>query len=154
MLDELPYLTAVVAEALRLYPPIPQLINRETLAAVPFGDIGELPKGTWVGWHAYGMQTDMKLWGPTARDFIPERWGANSHEINARMRRETARGAYIPFNSHTRKCMGQGFALLEVKIVLFELVRRVQWHVPPGCKVRWKTVCIRPIAVLVFDPCT
>ena len=138
--DELPYLTAVVAEALRLYPPIPQLMNRLTQAIVQFGDIGELPKGTWVGWHAYGVHTDPKVWGPTARDFVPERWGAHSDVIHTRMRRETARGAYIPFNSHSRKCMGEGFALLEVKIALFELVRRVKWHVPLDSKVVWRTV--------------
>ena len=105
--NELPYLNAVVAEALRVYPPIPQLMNRVTQMPVQFGDVGELPKGTWVGWHALGVHTDPKIWGPTAQDFVPERWGTRSEEISTRMRRETARGAYIPFNAHTRKCMGR-----------------------------------------------
>jgi cytochrome P450 len=53
-------------------------------------------------------------------------------EIQLKFRRDCVRGAFIPFNAHTRKCLGQGFVLLEMKIVLFELVRRVRWRVDPS----------------------
>ncbi|KAH8728388.1 cytochrome P450 [Phaeosphaeriaceae sp. PMI808] len=104
VLDKLPYLTAVVLELLRVFPPI------------------ELPAGTWVGWNAPGVQT---------REFIPERWGATPEEIMAKFRKETVKGNFIAFNSHSRKCLRQGYALVEMKMCLFELVRRVKWHIDP-----------------------
>lgn len=137
---KLPYLTAVVAELLRCYPPVRQLMNRISQKTSHLGNIGELPQGTYVGWNAYGVQTDTQIWGPTARDFIPERWGSSSNEILARMRKETAKGSFIVFNSHSRKCPGQDFALLQMKMVLFELVRRTKWHVAPDYKVKWSPV--------------
>lgn len=144
---ELPYLTAVVAELLRIYPSVRQVMNRKSQKPSCLGNVGELPQGTIVGWNAYGVQTDEQVWGPTARDFVPERWGSSTDEILARMRNETAKGSFITFNSHTRKCPGQDFALLEMKIVLFELVRRVKWHVAPDYRVNWSPVS----GFVVFD---
>lgn len=103
----------VVAELLRCYPSIRQVMNRISQKPSRLGNVGELPQGTSVGWNAYGVQTDTQVWGPTARDFIPERWGSSSGEILARMRKETAKDAFIAFNSHSRKCPGQDFALLQ-----------------------------------------
>ena len=139
-LNKLPYLTAVLAELLRLYPPVSQLINRVSLAPSQLGDVGHLPKGTWVGWNAYGVQTDELVWGPTAKAFVPERWGSKTDEILMRMRKETVRGAFIAFNAHSRKCLGQGYSLLELKMALFEMVRRVQWTIAPDYQVKWTSV--------------
>ncbi|KAJ9660034.1 hypothetical protein H2201_007075 [Coniosporium apollinis] len=136
VVNRLPYLTSVIFELLRLYPPVSQLINRVTLQPALLGGEISIPARTWVGWNAYGVQIDTQVWGPTAAEFRPERWGRTVEEMQAKFRRETVRGAYIPFNAHTRKCLGQGFALLEMKIVLFELVRRVRWVVHPGYKLK------------------
>jgi len=54
----------------------------------------------------------------------------------AKFRRATVKGRFIAFNSHSRKCLGQGYALLELKMVLFELVRRVTWTIDPGYKLK------------------
>lgn len=51
---KLPYLTAVVAELLRCYPSVRQLMNRISQKRSHLGDVGELPQGTYVGWNAYG----------------------------------------------------------------------------------------------------
>lgn len=91
---KLPYLTAVVAELLRCYPPLRQVMNRISQKHSHLDNVGELPQGIFVGWNSYGVQTDMQVWGPTARDFIPERWGSSSDEILARMRKETAKGTF------------------------------------------------------------
>ena len=139
-LNKMYYLTAVVAELLRLYPPVSQLINRVSLAPSQLGDAGHLPQGTWVGWNAYGVQTEEQVWGPTAKEFVAERWGARADEVMTRMRKETVKGNFIAFNSHNRKCLGQGYAQLEMKMALFELVRRVKWTVPADYKVKWTSV--------------
>jgi unspecific monooxygenase len=88
----------------------------------------ELPAGTWVGWNAPGVQSSPEAWGPT-----PE-------EIMGKFRKETVKGNFIAFNSHNRKCLGQGYALLEMKMCLFELVRRVKWHVDPDYKLKLTSV--------------
>lgn len=139
-LNALPYLTAVIVELLRVYPPVSQLINRVTTRDASLGGIIHIPKGTFVGWNAPGVQSDPKVWGPTARQFIPERWGTNPKEIMDKVRKETVKGHMISFNSHSRKCLGQGYALLEMKMVLFELVRRAKWTVSPDYELKITSV--------------
>ena len=139
-LNKLPYLTSLICELLRVYPPVSQLINRVTLRPARLGGEIDIPNGTWVGWNAPGVQSDPSAWGPTAREFIPERWGDKPEEIMAKFRRETVKGRFIAFNSHSRKCLGQGYALLELKMVLFELVRRVTWTIDPGYKLKLTSV--------------
>jgi unspecific monooxygenase len=120
-LNKLPYLTAIVVELLRVYPPVSQLINRVSLVPSSMGGQIDLPAGTWVGWNAPGVQSS------------PE-------EIMGKFRKETVKGNFIAFNSHNRKCLGQGYALLEMKMCLFELVRRVKWHVDPDYKLKLTSV--------------
>ncbi|PGH15794.1 hypothetical protein AJ79_02175 [Helicocarpus griseus UAMH5409] len=127
-LENMSYLSATLFELLRLYPPISQLTNRKTTftPAVLGNDI-VIPPNTYVGWTAFGVHTNKSVWGEDAREFVPERWGATVETIRNKFRRENARGAFIPFNAFSRKCLGQGFALLQMKVVLFELVRRCEW---------------------------
>ncbi|KAF9770121.1 hypothetical protein IL306_012373 [Fusarium sp. DS 682] len=132
MLNNMPYLTAVVYEMLRLYPPVSQLINRVTIAPAVLAKKIEIPGRTWIGWNAYGVQTDSGVWGSDAMVFAPERWGDNIKDIKAKCRREQVKGNYIPFNAHARKCLGSRFAILETQIALFELVRRTKWTVDRG----------------------
>ena len=139
-LNKLPYLTSLVCELLRVYPPVSQLINRVTLEPTMLAGKVQIPKGVFVGWNAPGVHSDTAAWGPTARDFIPERWGDKTEEIMAKTRRETVRGRYIAFNAYSRKCLGQGYALLEMKMALFELVRRTKWTVDPNYKLKLTSV--------------
>src|SRR5262245_20394024 len=103
--NAMPLLTSVVYELLRLYPPISQLLNRTTKETAILGGDIVIPPHTWVGWNSWAVQTDSAVWGPQAREFIPERWGTTVEEIQAKFRRENVRGAYIPFNAHARKCL-------------------------------------------------
>ncbi|KAI9676068.1 MAG: hypothetical protein M1817_000811 [Caeruleum heppii] len=132
--NKLPYLTATVFELLRLYPPVSQLINRVTTRPALLGNQIAIPNRTWVGWNAPGVHTSTKVWGPDAKKFIPERWGTDVDAIQSKFRREGVRGNFISFNGHSRKCLGQGFVLLQMKIVLFEMLRRVRWDLQDGYK--------------------
>ena len=119
----LPYLTAVISESLRLYPPVSQLLNRKTLEPVYLGNDITIPKETWVGWTAYGIHTDPNTWGPTAHEYVPERWGDDVHAIRRAISQQQIRGSYIPFNAWTRSCIGSEFALLQLRVALYEIVR-------------------------------
>ncbi|KAI9765803.1 MAG: hypothetical protein M1840_007085 [Geoglossum simile] len=156
-LNKLPYLTALICELLRVYPPVSQLINRVSVVPSRLAGEIELPKGIWIGWNSHGVHSDTNVWGPTARQFIPERWGSKPEEIMTKFRKETVKGNFITFNSHSRKCLGQGYALLEMKMVLFELVRRARWTVDPEYKLKLTSggilaprgcrICIEPLDI-------
>lgn len=138
--NSMPYLFAVVLELLRLYPPVSQLINRVTTQKAILGGKVAIPNHTWVGWNAFGVHTDSHTWGPTAREFIPERWGTDVKSIQNNMRMKTVQCHFIAFNAHSRKCLGQGFAVLQMKILLFELLQRVQWEVDPTYELKLTSV--------------
>ncbi|KAJ5180915.1 Cytochrome monooxygenase xanG [Penicillium capsulatum] len=136
LVNSLPYLFAVVLELLRLYPPVSQLINRVTTQRAVLGGEVAIPNRTWVGWNAFGVQTDPAYWGADARKFKPERWGRDVKSIQSNMRIKTTQCHFIAFNAHSRRCLGQGFAVLQMKILLFEMVRRLEWKVDPGYQLK------------------
>ncbi|GES63334.1 P450 family sporulation-specific N-formyltyrosine oxidase Dit2 [Aspergillus terreus] len=130
-INTLPLLTAIVYETLRLHPPLSQLMNRLALDDMPLDDEHVIPKGTWVGWSAYGVQTDPRVWGIRATEFDPSRWGTSIQEVNDAFRLHQAKGNFITFNGYTRRCLGSHFALMQLKIVLCETLRTVEWARDP-----------------------
>ncbi|KAI9372305.1 cytochrome P450 [Aspergillus egyptiacus] len=141
-LDQLPYLTSFIYEMLRLYPPGAYMLNRQCTRPARLGDRIALRAGTSIGWTAYGVHTNARIWGCTAMEFVPERWGSTIQEIRATVRRETARGNYIPFNAYARKCLGQESALLEVKVAVVALVSRLRWRGDPAAEVRMNAAAL------------
>ncbi|GIC84215.1 cytochrome P450-dit2 [Aspergillus udagawae] len=129
-LDQLPLLTAVVYETLRLYPPLGTLTNRRATKPTWLGPDLCIPAGILVGWHAYGVQTDPLIWGPNAREFDPYRWGCSIRSVNERFRMYQVKGKYIPFSLYSRKCLGVKFAITQIKVGLVELSRRLVWRFP------------------------
>lgn len=114
----MPYLTAAITEAMRLYPPVP--INSRVAAA---GDV--LPDGTAVraGWFAdysaYAMARMPSLWGPDCRAFRPERWLDAAGEF---VEPDAAR--YPVFHAGPRACLGKEMAYVQMKAVAAAVIRR------------------------------
>ncbi|KAF1735027.1 Cytochrome P450-DIT2 [Beauveria bassiana] len=129
-IDRLPLLAAVIYETLRLYPPLGTLTNRRTVKPMQLGSEILLPAGTMVGWNVLGVQTDPQVWGESAREFDPFRWGHDIDSIKSMARSSQARGRFVPFSLHSRRCLGSTFALLELKVALCELVRSIKWKQP------------------------
>ncbi|XP_001604044.1 cytochrome P450 4C1 [Nasonia vitripennis] len=115
-LSELKYLDRVIKEVLRLYPSAPMVSRRLTHDTVI--DNHHVPKGTFVNIHIYQMHHDPKVWkDPETFDpdrFLPE---------NIRSRHPYS---YVPFSAGPRNCIGQKFALLEVKTALTAILRKWQ----------------------------
>ncbi|THC88689.1 hypothetical protein EYZ11_011858 [Aspergillus tanneri] len=65
---------------------------------------------------------NQNTWGPTAHEYQPERWGDNFHAIQRAISQQPVRGSYIPFNAWTRSCIGSEFALLQLRVTLYEVV--------------------------------
>ncbi|CAO2654301.1 Nn.00g110340.m01.CDS01 [Neocucurbitaria sp. VM-36] len=128
-LHDLPLLTSVLYESIRMFPPISQLINRRTTAPVVLGNNIPVPGGVYVGYNAYSTNRDVEFWGSDAEDFKPSRWGSTNEEINHLYRRANSKGSFISFHGGRRACLGQKFAMQQLRITLVELVRGCKWRV-------------------------
>ncbi|OAP62024.1 hypothetical protein AYL99_04227 [Fonsecaea erecta] len=114
VLEELPYLHAVVKESLRMALGVPGRIPR----VVPEGGVvlcGQMiPAGTPVSSTAYGYHYD-PVFFPEPHTFRPERWlGANARELESQL---------ISFSRGPRSCLGINLAHAELYLTFAYLVR-------------------------------
>jgi cytochrome P450 len=121
-LARLPYLGAVVSEALRLYPPV-WLLVRESVAPFTLGR-DEYPAGLQVLASPYVVHHDGR-WFDAPEAFLPERW------LDGRTDKLRP-FAYLPFGGGPRLCIGRPFALLEVSLVLATVLSRWRITRPAG----------------------
>jgi cytochrome P450 len=113
-LERLPILRAVVAEALRLYPPAYGLFPRRALENVIVGDV-TIRQGDIVQLIPFVTQRDPR-WFERPAEFRPGRF---------RSAQPWPRYAYFPFGAGPRVCVGQAFGLLEASLVLATLLQRL-----------------------------
>ena len=114
-LDRLPLLSAVVSEALRLYPPAWMLERRAAVADVIGGF--SVPAGSTIIVSPYLTHRHPDFW-PEPERFLPGRWLDASRPVR--------RTAYLPFGAGPRQCIGGAFALMEAKLVLATLLQQVE----------------------------
>ncbi|PHH79279.1 hypothetical protein CDD82_2493 [Ophiocordyceps australis] len=119
----MPYLDAVVAEILRLHPPISTTARLATqdivLQPSRNRDAVLIPRGTLLFASIHLLHHDQQVWGPTANDFMPERWNgllANRLENQCR---------YLPFLAGSRACPSSSFVVLQLKTMLTTLFAQV-----------------------------
>jgi cytochrome P450 len=118
----LPYLQGVTSEILRLYPPA-YITAREVIEPCQIGEYEFLP-GTTILFSQWVAHRDRRYFDDPDT-FRPEHW------IEGLANRLPA-GAYYPFGDGPRRCIGQGFALLEAGIVIATLAQRFQFRLVPG----------------------
>jgi len=111
-----PWSSAIFNEVLRLCPPV-WVAPRRALEDVTLGGV-EIPKGAHVLVSQYVTHRDPRYF-VDPDSFTPERW-FNDFE------KSLPRGAYFPFGAGTRKCLGDQFALLEGRIIILEIARRMK----------------------------
>ncbi|XP_041508147.1 cytochrome P450 4A12B isoform X2 [Microtus oregoni] len=75
-LDQMPYTTMCIKEALRLYPPVPG-VGRDLSTPVTFPDGRSLPKGISVLLSLYGLHHNPTVW-PNPEVFDPSRFAPDS----------------------------------------------------------------------------
>jgi cytochrome P450 len=149
-LQKLPYLTSVIYETLRLYPPISQLINRRTTQSIVLGGKIPIPADTFIGYNAYSTGRDLEAWGDDADDFRPERWGSSIEEINTHYRRSNSRAEFIAFHGGRRACLGQKFAMFEARLTMAVLVTSLKWIIDPAWTRRMTPVSPQEILLMTL----
>jgi len=112
----LPYIGAVLNEALRLCPPGPA--NPRTATEDIAVDGYRVPAGTIVIYGVAAVQRDPALW-EHAEQFDPDRFlGPEAKDRN--------RWQFVPFGAGPRTCIGDHFAMLEATLALATVLRRVE----------------------------
>lgn len=112
-LREMTYLTAVLEETMRLYPPA-WISDRVALEDDEFEDLA-IPKGMVVVPYFFGLHRNPDLFDdPEA--FRPER-------MLPEAKKERHPYAYLPFGGGPRLCIGLHFAMMEMQLAVIHLYR-------------------------------
>ncbi|XP_072938757.1 cytochrome P450 4C1-like isoform X2 [Epargyreus clarus] len=112
-LNDMKYLECCIKESLRIYPSVPGIARNLETEVVLSGY--HVPANTAVNIHIYDIHHRADIYPDP--EFIPERFLPE----NALKRHPYA---YIPFSAGPRNCLGQKFAMLEMKTMLSGLLRR------------------------------
>ncbi|CAN8100112.1 unnamed protein product [Discula destructiva] len=127
----LPYLEAVIREALRLVPG--EMFAQERV--VPAGGLtlpdGQfVPAGTNIGFTSYVMHRNKAVWGDDAEAFRPERFlqadGESDGAFAQRMR--AYNDCDLSFGAGSRKCIGMHLGLMEVYKAVATLVAMFEFE--------------------------
>jgi cytochrome P450 len=121
-LAQLPLLERVIKESMRLLPPVPWN-GRVTSQPTELGGYA-LPQGTEVFVSIYQTHQMPELY-PNPSIFNPYRWETISPTLYE----------YNPFSAGPRLCIGAGFAMMEIKLVLAMLLQRYRLQYVPQVRV-------------------
>ncbi|KAL3273881.1 hypothetical protein HHI36_015307 [Cryptolaemus montrouzieri] len=122
-LRTLTYLDMVVSESLRKWP-VAFRTDRKCIKSytIPPEKPNEKPLHLKAGQHCWillhPIHHNPKYW-PNPDTFDPERFSAaNKHNITP--------GSYIPFGTGPRSCIGSRFALQQIKVIIYELLKQFE----------------------------
>ncbi|XP_043676030.1 cytochrome P450 4C1-like isoform X1 [Vespula pensylvanica] len=107
MLQEFPYLERCLKESLRLYPSV-HLIFRHLMQDLQLKNY-LLPAGSICHINIYSIHRNPKYW-PNPEVFDPDRFLPEKIK-------DRHPYSYIPFSAGPRNCIGQRFAMLEIKVI-------------------------------------
>lgn len=113
-LQELKYIDQIIMETLRMYPPV----WNNSRVAIKKDEIGGYPivPGTTVIICPYALHRNPQFW-QNPEQFNPQRFEPDKLKtINPYV--------YLPFGVGPRKCIGAGFAILEIKLALAMITQK------------------------------
>ncbi|KAL1567548.1 6,7,8-trihydroxycoumarin synthase-like [Salvia divinorum] len=120
-LMKLPYLKAVVMEALRLYPPAPLLYRKVEKSQVVDGLQVEV--GTKFIINGWAIARDPEIW-KDPEEFVPDRFlNGSDSDWEFKM---------LPFGGGRRRCPGMGMGMVSIHLALANLLYSFDWAVPPS----------------------
>ena len=121
---QLPYLQAVIREALRIWPPAVNIFSRDVppggATVLVDGAPVFLPGGASIGYSAYAMHHSEAIYGADAKAFRPERWLVAAEEDPDR-HALMLRTNELVFGHGKYQCLGKPVAQLELAKTIFEV---------------------------------
>jgi cytochrome P450 len=120
-LSRLPYTAAVIAESMRLFPPV-YVIGREATTELELGGY-RVNRGYTVLMSQWVNHRDPEHF-PEPEEFRPERWENG-------LAKRLPKFAYYPFGGGQRMCVGNTFALMEATIILAAVGQRYRFTLDP-----------------------
>src|SRR6202163_2846710 len=113
---QLTYITQVLKEALRMWPPAPAY-GISPLKDETIGGKYKLKKNTFITVLVLALHRDPSVWGPNPDAFDPENFSKEA---------EAARpvNAWKPFGNGQRACIGRGFAMHEAALAIGMILQR------------------------------
>lgn len=123
-IEKLPYLKSVVKETLRLFPPSPLLLPRETIESCNIDGYEIKPK-TLVYVNAWAIARDPENWNDP-EEFYPERFIISSVDFKGK------NFELIPFGSGRRMCPAMNMGVVTVELTLANLLQSFDWNLPHG----------------------
>ena len=127
-LPQLRYLMRCINESMRLYPHPPVLLRRAQVKDELPGGFS-VPRGQDVMISVYNIHRSKKVWGETANDFDPMRFGPLD---GPNPTEQSTDYKFIPFSGGARKCIGDQFALMEACVALAVVLSRHRFETVPG----------------------
>ncbi|CAN7938528.1 unnamed protein product, partial [Ixodes hexagonus] len=111
VLGRMRYLECCLKETMRLYPPVPvigRVLERDQVI-----DDTRVPKGVTCFINVFSLQRNPKYFKDPER-FLPERFMREESTFRCPF-------VYIPFSEGAGKCLGQTFAMMELKLLLAKI---------------------------------
>ncbi|POS82623.1 hypothetical protein EPUL_006134, partial [Erysiphe pulchra] len=116
VVKDLPYLTSVIKETLRIHstssiglprvvPPGPGV----TICSRYF------PAGTVLSVPSYTIHHSPEIWGEDVEEFVPERWSRLT---------KRQKSSFFPFSQGPRSCIGRNLAMMQLHLTIATLIRR------------------------------
>ncbi|OVA09344.1 Cytochrome P450 [Macleaya cordata] len=108
-------MTMILNEVLRLYPPTTTLI-RTTYKKIKLGNT-YIPSSVQLFTPVHMLHQDPDLWGEDANEFNPERFPEGIGKASKDQL------SFFSFGWGPRICIGQNFAMIEVKVALSMILK-------------------------------
>ena len=138
-LQKMTYTNAVINESMRLFPPAwitdRQNVVDDTLLSY------HIKKETLIGISFYELHRNPKYW-KNPDEFIPERFLGEQKKISMQY--------FYPFGAGPRMCIGTGFAIYEMSLTFFKIIKK--YKIKPVSKdIQFNPlVTLKPVGVQVL----
>ncbi|CAN4126442.1 unnamed protein product [Withania somnifera] len=123
-LQHLHYMKAVIKETMRLHPPVPLLVPRESMDKCIINDY-EVPAKTRILINTYAIGRDPESW-KNPLEYNPERFLEKDIDFRGQDFK------FLPFGGGRRGCPGYALGLATIELTLARLLYHFDWKLPLG----------------------